>query len=332
MAVSIVGASLPNVPWRERPADSSDVVWRYAHNPVIPRHAAYSADSIYNSAVVPYDGRFAGVFRVDNRSRNMTLRRGFSDDGISFEIDEQPIRFIAEDDEIGAFIEAYDPRVVELDGRFYIQFCNNYHGYCIGMAYTDDFETFYQMENALMPFNRNAVLFPRRIDGRYYMFSRPSDSGHTPFGDIFISQSEDLVFWGKHRFVFGPQKEHGKVNWQMTKVGAGPVPIETTEGWILFYHGVLTTCNGFTYSMGAAVLDLDKPWKVIYRTDPYLLSPDTLYEGVGNTQNVLFPCAALSDADTGRIAIYYGAADTSTGLAFCEIDELYEFVRENSIV
>ena len=114
------------------------------------------------------------------------------------------------------------------------------------------------------------------------------------------------------------------------RCGAGPYPIETSEGWLLFYHGVLTTCNGFTYSMGAALLDLEKPWIVRYRTRPYLLTPETLYEGVGNTQNVLFPCAALTCSATGRIAIYYGAADTSVGLAFCQVDELLTFVRQNS--
>ena len=331
MSVKCIGNPLPNIPWQAKPAGCQDVVWRYDNNPVIPRHQSNSADSIYNSAVVPFKGKYAGVFRCDNRARQMTLRSGFSDDGFSFKIDDQPIRFQGADPDIANFIEGYDPRVVELDDRYYIQFCNNYHGYCIGMAYTEDFKTFTQMENALMPFNRNAVLFPRKINGQYLMLSRPSDSGHTPFGDIFISHSDNLVYWGKHRFLMWPVKGNGKVNWQMTKIGAGPVPIETTEGWLLFYHGVITTCNGFTYSMGAAILDLEKPWLVKFRTEPYLLSPDTDYECVGNVQNVLFPCAALTDSETGRIAIYYGAADTCTGLAFCEVNEVMEFVKENSL-
>ena len=104
------------------------------------------------------------------------------------------------------------------------------------------------------------MLFPRKIKGKYVMFSRPSDNGHTPFGDIYLSQSPDMVHWGEHRFVMGT-----KGGWQSTKVGAGPVPIETPEGWLLFYHGVLTSCNGFVYSFSAALLDLDQPWKVIAR-------------------------------------------------------------------
>jgi beta-1,4-mannooligosaccharide/beta-1,4-mannosyl-N-acetylglucosamine phosphorylase len=136
-----------------------------------------------------------------------------------------------------------------------------------------------------------------------------------------------MTFWGRHRFVMGT-----KDGWQSTKVGAGPTPIEMTEGWLLFYHGVLTSCNGFVYSFGAALLDLDQPWKVIYRTSPYLLSPQTLYECVGDVPNVVFPCAALTDAPTGRIAIYYGAADTVTGLAFGYVDEILAYLKDNSEV
>ena len=95
---------------------------------------------------------------------------------------------------------------------------------------------------------------------------------------------------------------------------------------------MLTSCNGFVYSFGAALLDLDQPWKVAYRTEPYLMSPQMLYECVGDVPNVVFPCASLVDAPTGRIAIYYGAADTVTGLAFCYIDEVIDFVKHNSRV
>ena len=136
--------------------------------------------------------------------------------------------------------------------------CSGYHGPTIGVAYTHDFETFHQLENAFLPFNRNGVLFPRRIGESYAMLSRPSDNGHTPFGDIYYSESPDLVHWGRHRHVMAPVP----LTWQSTKIGAGPTPIETDEGWLVLYHGVLTSCNGFVYSMGAALLDLEEPWKV----------------------------------------------------------------------
>jgi beta-1,4-mannooligosaccharide/beta-1,4-mannosyl-N-acetylglucosamine phosphorylase len=119
--------------------------------------------------------------------------------------------------------------------------------------------------------------------------------------------------------------------WESTKVGAGPTPIETPEGWLLIYHGVLTSCNGFVYSFGAALLDLDQPWRVIRRGSPYLLSPQRLCECVGDVPNVVFPCAALQDRPTGRLAIYYGAADTVTCLAFARLDEILDFVRATSV-
>lgn len=326
--VTIIGQSLPNIPWQDRPAGNSQPVWRYSKNPVIPRDLIPCANSIFNSAVVPYKGQFAGVFRVDDTTRNMRLHAGRSRDGFCFEIDPEPIQFVCKDPEIAKFVESYDPRVCWIEDRFYVTWCNNYHGYTIGMAYTCDFKTFYQMENSFLPYNRNGVLFPRKVNGKYMMFSRPSDTSHTPFGDIFISSSPDLVHWGCHRHVMAP-KSH-KLTWQCTKIGAGPAPIETSEGWLLFYHGVLTSCNGFVYSMGAALLDIENPWKVIYRSKPYLLNPRMLYECVGDVANVVFPCASLQDAATGRIAIYYGCADTVTGLAFCRVDEIIEWLRKNS--
>ena len=156
------------------------------------------------------------------------------------------------------------------------------------------------------------------------MLSRPSDNGHTPFGDIFYSESPDLVHWGRHRHVHGAAS---RWTWQSTKIGAGPTPIETDEGWLVLYHGVLTSCNGFVYSMGAALLDLDEPWKVVARGRDYLLSPQVLYEQVGDVPNVVFPCAALVDRAADRISIYYGAADTVVCLAHAHLSEILEFVR-----
>jgi beta-1,4-mannooligosaccharide/beta-1,4-mannosyl-N-acetylglucosamine phosphorylase len=326
---SIIGEPLPNIPWEAKPADCSAVVWRYSRNPVIPRDAFPTANSIFNSAVVPFKGKFAGVFRCDDTRREMQVHAGFSDDGISWKINPERIHFVntSDDPEVIRWQYGYDPRVVWIDDRYYVTWCNGYHGPTIGMAWTKDFATFHQMENSFLPFNRNGVLFPRKIGGKYYMLSRPSDNGHTPFGDIYISSSPDLTHWGCHRHVMAPNG-----GWQSTKIGAGPIPIETREGWLMIYHGVLTSCNGFVYSFGAALLDLEQPWKVLYRTSHYILNPREIYECVGDVPNVAFPCAALTDPPTGRIAIYYGCADTVTGLCFCDVDELIGFIKSNSRV
>lgn len=318
--------SLPNIPWQDRPAGSSEIVWRYSDNPVIPRDAAPNANSIFNSAVAPFNGQFAGVFRVDNMAREMKLHRGFSEDGIRWDIDPTPIQFQCDDDEIGRFVYGYDPRVVWIKDRYYVSWCNWYHGPTIGLAWTKDFETFHQLENAFLPFKRNGVLFPGKINGNFAMLSRPSDNGHTPFGEIYYSESPDMIYWGKHRWVMQPLEN----SWQSTKIGGGPAPIETSEGWLLIYHGVLTSCNGFVYSAGVALLDLDEPWKVIGRAKPYILNPRETYECVGDVPNVVFPCAALCDADTGRLAIYYGAADTVVALAFTFVDDLVKMAKNGA--
>lgn len=326
MQVQLKNASaIPNLPWEERPAGCSDVVWRSARNPIIPRNLLPRSNSIFNSAVIPYQGQFVGVFRTDDTRRVMDLHLGRSQDGISWQLEPDTIHFTCPDPEIAAFEYRYDPRLCWLEDRYYITWCNGYHGPTIGIGYTYDFETYYQSENAFLPYNRNGVLFPRKINDKFAMLSRPSDRGHTPFGDIYYSASPDMQHWGHHRYVMGPG------SWCYTKVGAGPVPIETSEGWLLIFHGALTSCNGFVYSMGAALLDLDEPWKVIYRAAPYLLSPQMLYECVGDVPNVVFPCAALVDAETGRMAIYYGAADTVVALAFARVGELVEFVKANAI-
>lgn len=317
--------ALPNIPWEDRPQGCHDIVWRYSGNPIIPRDLIPSSNSIFNSAIVPFQGRFAGVFRCDNKRRQMNLHAGESEDGFHWRITDRPIDWIYRNVELAAFEHRYDPRVVWLEDRYYVTWCNGYHGPTIGIGYTHDFEGFHFLENALLPYNRNGVLFPRKIKDKYVMLSRPSDRGHTPFGDIFISQSPDMIHWGEHRFLMSPQEA-----WESTKIGAGPTPIETPDGWLLFYHGVLTSCNGFVYSFSAALLDLDEPWKVIHRAQSYLMSPQMLYECVGDVPNVVFPCAALFDQPTGRIALYYGGADTVTGLAFAYLNEVIDFIKFNS--
>ena len=329
ITIIVNGKSLPNIPWEERESGSVPVIWRSQRNPIIPHDLIPSSNSIFNSAVVPFEGAFAGVFRCDNKARTMQLHAGKSVDGINWTLDNERIQWQpanAQVKEINDFEYGYDPRVVWIEDRYYVTWCNGYHGPTIGVGYTYDFETYYQLENAYLPFNRNGVLFPRKIKGKFAMLSRPSDNGHTPFGDIYYSESPDMTHWGRHRYVMGTAG-----GWQSTKIGAGPIPIETSEGWLLIYHGVLTSCNGFVYSFGAALLDLDQPWKVIARGEPYLLAPQAPYERTGDVPNVVFPCAALVDSDTGRMAIYYGGADTVVCLAFAYADEIIEFVKANDM-
>jgi beta-1,4-mannooligosaccharide/beta-1,4-mannosyl-N-acetylglucosamine phosphorylase len=316
------------IPWEERPKGSEDVIWRYSKNPMIGRYEIPSSNSIFNSAVVPFGEGYAGVFRCDNKAVQMNIHAGFSQDGIHWVIDHEPIEMQPGNTHMIESDYKYDPRVTFIEDRYWVTWCNGYHGPTIGIAYTFDFKEFYQCENAFLPFNRNGVLFPEKIDGKYALLSRPSDNGHTPFGDIYISFSPDMKYWGEHRCVMKVTPFEQSA-WQCTKIGAGSVPIRTDEGWLMFYHGVINTCNGFRYSMGTVVLDLKDPSKVLYRTQPYLLAPATPYELAGDVPNVLFPTAALSDME--KVAIYYGAADTAVGIAFGYLQEILDFTRSNSL-
>lgn len=327
----IKGNNLPEMPWEERPQGSKEVMWRYSANPVIPRDLLPDSNSIFNSAVVPFEDGYAGVFRCDDKNRRMTLHAGFSKDGIKWDINRETIKFECDNEEIGKWVYGYDPRVTKIDDKYFVTWCNGYFGPTIGVAWTKDFKTFHQLENAFLPYNRNGVLLPKKINGKYALLSRPSDTGHTPFGDIFYSESPDMEYWGHHRHVMSPAPFEVSA-WQCMKIGAGPVPIETSEGWLLIYHGVLRSCNGYVYAFGSALLDLDEPWKVIARSGQYLISPREIYELTGDVPDVTFPCASLHDPATGRIAVYYGCADTVTGLAFGYIPEIIQFTKDTNIL
>jgi beta-1,4-mannooligosaccharide/beta-1,4-mannosyl-N-acetylglucosamine phosphorylase len=299
------------------------VFTRYERNPIITADAVPGANTIFNSAVIPFGSRYVGVFRVDMDNGAPELHLGWSHDALEWAINPAPIQFETDNPEV-TYCLGYDPRVAEIDGTYYITWCNEYHGPGIALAETKDFTSFRMISNPLPPFNRNAVLFPRKINGKYAMLHRPSDPGHTPFGDIFYCTSPDLVHWGNHRWVMGPRG-----GWQSRKVGAGPVPIETAEGWLMIYHGVKITCSGFIYSAGAALLDLEQPWKVRCRTRRYILAPTELYERVGDVPNVVFPIATILDSDRGRLSLYYGCADTCVGVAYARLDDLIAFIKEN---
>ena len=324
------GGSLPHIPWQDRPEnDRHDApVWRYSENPIIGRNPAPGVARIFNSAVAPYEDCYVAVLRGEQVDGIPHIYMGRSADGFHWSIDAEKIPFVDEHGQPFMPRYAYDPRLVNVEGIWYIMWCTDFYGASIGMAKTTDFKTFTRIENPFIPFNRNAVLFPRKVGGMFKLLSRPSDSGHTPFGDIFVSESPDMVYWGRHRHVMSK----GTAWWEGVKIGGGAAPIETSEGWLLFYHGVSSTCNGFVYSIGGAILDLEEPSRVLYRCRNFLLTPEESYEERGFVPNVCFPCATLQDADSGRIAIYYGAADTCVGLAFTTVREVVDYIKTHSEV
>ena len=325
----IIGESVPNMPWQEGAESKSSMpLRRYSENPIIGRNPLPGVARVFNSAVMPYEGKFIGVFRGEQTNGIPFIYLGHSEDALHWTFDPEKILFTDENGQPFMPRYAYDPRLVKIEDTYYLIWCQDAYGAAIGMAKTKDFKTFMRLENPFLPFNRNAVLFPRKIDGKFMLLSRPSDSGHTPFGDIFLSESPDLVYWGRHRHVMGKSPEW----WEAVKIGGGASPVETSEGWLLFYHGVTSTCNGLVYSIGGAILDIDEPSKVKYRCETYLLTPEEWYEERGFVPNVCFPCATITDAGTGRIAVYYGAADSYVGVAFTEADTVIDYIKEHSVV
>lgn len=326
----IISDKIQNMPWEEKPKNEKAPVWRSKKNPIVKRNPVDGIARIFNSAVVPWkDGKFIGVFRAETVHTLPHLRVGRSDDGVDWVFEDKQLEMVDEQGKSWNPYYAYDPRVIKIDQTYFVVWCTEAHGPTVGMAKTDDFKTFVRLENPFIPFNRNGVLFPRKINGNYQILSRASDNGHTPFGDIFLSESPDLTFWGKHRHVM---QSGGEGWWQGLKIGGGPAPIETSEGWLMIYHGVCHTCNGYVYSMGAAILDLEQPSKVKYRCKNYILTPEKNYEEQGFVPNVIFPCATLQDPETNRLAIYYGAADTYVALAYANLDELIDYIKENNEV
>lgn len=324
--VKMLTDNVPNIPWQDKPQNQIGPVWRYKDNPIIDRNPLPGVARIFNSAVVPYQGEFIGVFRAEQTDGVPQLYLGHSKDGIKWTFEQDKIPFENEKGEPYMPRYAYDPRLVKVEDTYYIIWCTDFYGAALGLAKTTDFKKFVRLENPFLPFNRNGVFFPRKFHNNFVLLSRPSDSGHTPFGDVYISESPDLTYWGKHRRVMSRGYNQW---WQSVKIGGGAAPIETSEGWLLLYHGVTGTCNGFVYSMGACILDIDNPSIVKHRCRNFILTPETWYEERGFVPNVVFPCAALTDSETGKIAIYYGAADSYVGLAFTTVDELVNYILEN---
>ena len=158
----IIGKALPNIPWEDKPAGEIMPMWRFSGNPIIDRHGNKRSNSVFNSAVVPFEDGFAGVFRCDSRSISMDLFAGRSKDGLHWQIDDEPLHMVDADPEVLNKEYRYDARITPIDGKYYITWCNGYHGPTIGVAWTEDFKTFHQLENAFLPFNRNGVLFPAK--------------------------------------------------------------------------------------------------------------------------------------------------------------------------
>jgi predicted GH43/DUF377 family glycosyl hydrolase len=188
----------------------------------------------------------------------------------------------------------------------------------MGLAVTDDLEDFQRLGVISEPGNKDGLLFPRKIGGRYARLDRPIGNH---IGSIWVSFSDDLMHWGDSEVIIAPRAGY----WDSYRVGGSAVPIETDEGWLEIYHGVRMTSGGPIYRAGVALLDLDDPSRVISRSPVPILAPRLDYERIGDINNVVFASGAIVE-DDGSVKVYYGAADTAICVATTTMDELMDVV------
>ncbi len=227
------------------------------------------------------------------------LRVLTSDDGIRFR--EDPVYPILRGH--GAF-ETFgieDSRVSQLNGDYHLTYTAvSANGVAVGMRSTRDWKQFHEQGLIFPPHNKDCALFNEKIGGRYFALHRPS-SPEIGGNYIWLAQSPDLLHWGAHACL--ARTRPGM--WDSGRVGAGAPPIKTAAGWLEIYHGA----NGQNrYCLGALLLDLEQPWKVIARSKEPIMEPSAPYEQTGFFGNVIFTNGHLVDGDT--VTIYYGAADS----------------------
>jgi beta-1,2-mannobiose phosphorylase / 1,2-beta-oligomannan phosphorylase len=238
------------------------------------------------------------------------IRIARSRDGINFNIDSDP--FIFPEDEYESF-GVEDPRITKIDDKYYITYSAvSKYGIVVKLAETRDFVNYKKLGNIFDTENKDVVIFPEKIGKKYFALNRPvSKSTGKPI--IWIAESENLIDWGNYK-VLAETRDN---SWDSKKIGAGVPPIRTDRGWLEIYHGV---DKNDRYSMGALLLDLDNPEKVIARSKKPILEPCEEYEKNGFFSNVVFPCGAVKVGE--KLYIYYGASDNSIGLAISSIDDI----------
>ncbi len=314
---------------------SAPFIKRHPNNPLLTyKQVPYPATLIFNAGVTKYQGKYVMVFRNDPGEwgsphfdgKKTDCGLATSDDGIKWTVAPKPC-FTLRSDEIR---RAYDPRLTVIDGKVVMCFAiDTAHGVCGGIATTEDFEK-WDILSISAPDNRNMVLFPEKVNGKYVRLERPMpvySRGRDRF-DMWISQSPDLRYWGDTQFVLGV--EH--LPYANDKIGPAAPPIKTAKGWLTTLHVVdrdnTRGKNGWEekwpkrYCAGLCLLDLNDPSKVIGLMKTPLLAPETDYEtDDGFRTQVIFPTGCILE-DDGEVKIYYGAADSVVCLATAHVDDL----------
>ncbi len=317
---------------------------RYSKNPIITRKdipeikpQLVDVSAVFNPGAVKFRDKYLLMLRVQNRGRDTFLMTAEGDNGIHFTVSNEVVHFAGIKNIPEKIYHCYDPRITRIDDMYYIMFAMDLDSGCrLGLAKTNDFKNFDFMGIVSEDDNRNGVLFPEKIDGKYMRLDRPNEidlpEGPTTGSIIRLSQSDDLLEWE----TVGPVISGHSHYWD-ERIGAGPPPIKTEQGWLQIYHGVATHfASSNIYQAGVMLLDLNNPLKVIGRSSYNILEPRELYELVGQVPNVVFPSGAIVEKVdnngfaklNSRVFVYYGAADTCVGLASTKIEKLIQLAMQ----
>ncbi|RKY24935.1 MAG: glycosidase [Planctomycetota bacterium] len=296
---------------------------RYDGNPILtPGDWPYPANAVFNPAAVKLNSETLLLVRVEDMRgfSHFTVARspnGFTD----WEIDPSPTleaNQSSREEKWGL----EDPRIIWLNEQkqfaiTYISFSEG--GPVVSLAITKNFRTFARLGALLPPEDKDACLLPHRFKGRFALIHRPIVRGEA---HIWISFSPDLKHWGDHRPLIMTRAGY----WDCHRVGLACQPIETEIGWMMFYHGVRITSAGAIYRLGVALLDLQEPWKVLRRSNEWILGPREIYERVGDVDDVVFPTGATVHKETNQLNLYYGAADCTVAIATANLSDVLDYI------
>lgn len=297
-----------------------DIFVRSDKNPIIQIHdMPVNAEAVYNPGATEHDGTVVLLLRVEEADGFSSIFVARSRNGVdNWEIDPKALLHRGQP---GWRYEEWgceDPRITFLKDRneWYITYTAfSPAGAAVGLAKTSDFQTAERIGLIFSPNNKDAALFPVQFHDRYAVLHRPDAGGGIE--NIWMGYSPDLIHWGEPHVVL--LEGHGPA-WDAVKVGAGPPPLETRDGWLLLYHGVKMYANSMVYRTGIAMLDRHNPNKVVARSPQSIFRGSALYEQSGLVPNVVFPTGMLLRGD--ELWIYYGAADFSICLAVAKLSDV----------
>ena len=306
-----------------RQRTAHDLFERYEANPILtPQEWPYPTNAVFNPAAVKLNNETLLLIRVEDMRGFSHLTVARSPDGFTgWEVDPTPT-LVADENSREEKWGLEDPRIIWLEeqNQFAITYTSfSEGGPVVSLAITRNFRTFARLGALLPPEDKDACLFPRRFRGRFALIHRPIVRSEA---HVWISFSPDLKHWGDHRALIKTRHAY----WDCHRVGLACQPIETPHGWMIFYHGVRVTTSGAIYRVGLALLDLEEPWRVLRRSDEWVLGPRAPYERVGDVNDVVFPTGATVHKETNQFRLYYGAADCTVAVATTDLSRLLDYV------